>query len=142
MILLVSFYVSGCETTPTSQNEKASNIAPVQTGLPPQKLAPGECGLFIWTTDTSKKFIGFETADEAKLFLNGQILSVNRQENEGLNVRERQYDLPNEGVATLSLEPGKSLKDGASFSGQIVSKTPDGWDRVTPVVALSNCLTQ
>ena len=142
LMISISFFLSGCGTTPDNQNESASNIASVQTGLPPQKLSPGECGLFIWTTNQSRKFIGFETSNEGKLFLDGQTLSVARVENEGLDARERRYELPNGEFATLSLEPGKSLKDGQSFAGQIVSKTTDGWDRVTPVVALSNCAAQ
>tara|TARA_R110002020_G_scaffold345588_3_gene559543 strand:- start:2184 stop:2636 length:453 start_codon:yes stop_codon:yes gene_type:complete len=142
LVISISLFLSGCGTTPNNQSESASKIAVVQTGLPPQKLSPGECGLFIWTTDTSRKFIGFETSSEGKLFLDGQILSVARVGNEGLDAEERRYELPGGQFATLSLEPGKSLKDGQSFAGQIVSKTSDGWDRVTPVVALSNCATQ
>lgn len=131
---------SGCGTTPDKQDEKLAKIVPVQTGLAPQKLAPGECGLFIWTTDKTRTFIGFETSNTTKLFLNGQTLEATREGEGELNAAEREYKLPDGQIVPLSLERGKDLKDGEGFSGQITTKTSDGWDRVTPIVALSSCV--
>lgn len=140
LLFTTSLFLSGCASTPNEQEENLGKIVSVPTGLPPQKLDPGECGLFIWTTNQSRKFIGFETSNEAKLFLEGQTLAASRIEQGPLNANYRQYRLPDGQAVPLTLERGEDLKDGESFSGQIITKTQDGWDRVTPVVALSSCV--
>lgn len=141
LFFLTSLLVSGCGTTPVKNKEgQVAKIVPVRSGLAPQTLEPGECGLFVWTTDEARLFIGFETSKIAKLYLNGQTLIVTRDDEGELNATDRRYKLPNGQSVPLSLEPGKDLKDGEGFSGQIVTKTTDGWDRVTPIVALSSCV--
>ncbi len=124
---------------PDSSPKKISESVPVRTGLSPQKLSPGECGLFIWTANEARNFIGFETSNIAKLYLNEQSITVTREDDGELNDLERQYTLPGGASVPLSLEPGKDLKGGESFSGQMINKTLEGWDRVTPIVALASC---
>lgn len=131
--------LSACGTTPVSTADKVSESASVRKGLSPQKLSPGECGLFIWTANDSRNFIGFETSKVVKLFINETSMAVTREDEGELNALERRYKLPDGQNVPLSLEPGKDLKGGESFSGQLTSKTSEGWDRITPIVALASC---
>jgi len=140
LIFFTSLLIGGCGTTPNKEETKLAKPVLVRSGLAPQNLDSGECGLFIWTTDKTRTFIGFETSNIAKLFLNGQTQAVTREREGELTARERTYKLANGETVPLSLEPGTDLKGGEGFSGQIVTKTSDGWDRVTPIVALASCV--
>jgi len=95
--------------------------------------------MFIWTANDARSFIGFETSKVAKLYLNEKPMVVTREGDGELNALERRYKLPDGQSVPLSLEPGKDLKGGESFSGQLTSKTSEGWDRITPIVALASC---
>ncbi|CAM3654963.1 hypothetical protein [Litorimonas haliclonae] len=137
--LFFACVLNACGTTAGSTADKVSEPASVRTGLSPQKLSPGECGLFIWTANDARSFIGFETSNVAKLYLDEKPMAVTREDEGELNALERRYKLPDGQNVPLSLEPGKDLKGGESFSGQLTSKTSEGWDRVTPIVALASC---
>lgn len=118
--------------------EKSRTLA----SLPPQTLAPGQCGLFLWTAGVKRSFIGFENTEEGKLLLESEVLVVKRRRQGALEDEERFYEVVGKQPIKLSLRDGVEIKEGQRFSGSLTTKTSEGWDRVIPVVALTTCLPE
>lgn len=135
-IALLAFGFAGCATTNSATIESPEPLSQ----LPPQNLASGECGLFIWTIGEPKRFIGFETHNQAKLLLNGRVKEVIRQEGEGLNALSRVFKTPQGESIDLVLEPSDPIDKGQRFLGRLTTQTEDGWDKIIPVMAISSCI--
>jgi hypothetical protein len=148
---LLSLSLIGCaslsEIRPETRNNKTDISTKEYTDrLPPQKLPPGQCGLFIWTADTEQTFIGFETDDRVKLILEGQRLEGRRIYKDGIVFPDRIYSL--EGGAKgaieipVSLVEDKEIAEGTRYYGRFKSLTENGWERLTPIVALYSCVSE
>lgn len=142
---LFVFALSACASLPVSEKTKMSEPSRAESGvpsdiLPPQKLGLGQCGLFIWTADTTPKFIGFESANEAKFVMDGKIEMARRTEETTNDPLRRTYLLPETNKSlSLNLERDGDIAEGERFVGRLTSTTSEGWDKLVPVVALLSC---
>lgn len=155
-LLTLSLFLSvaGCSTAPRS--EEPARIAKLATpvpelpveGLPPQKLAPGECGLFLWGMSAPRRFVFFAKASSATaLFLHeGAPLQVALTDTGGevfgQFFTETTYMTATGDMAVeLVLTPGDILEGGQQVrSGRIVSRGKDGWETVLPVTGARACM--
>ena len=108
-------------------------------GLAPRSLESGECGLFIWQADKTKNFIAYEGKKGTVLYHDGREVNlkmISKAEKTG----EHHYEDPEgKSVSILLQNPEKSPNGVRYKAGRLTSMTADGWERVTPVVALYNC---
>jgi hypothetical protein len=141
LLLFHVFGLSACATLPSLEpTQKSVETQSPQGVLPPQTLASGQCGLFVWTAGQRQKFVGFETNGTAKYILNNLRTEAVRSDAGALDSASRQYVVSETGQTfNLSLEPDREIAEGQRFNGQLSSKTAEGWDRLMPVVALLNC---
>lgn len=146
-LLMGLLTLPACASVPGSNQTEPSPPSQVFTDrLPPQNLAPGKCGLFIWAGGERQKFIGFETEGEIKLILGGETLEGRRVFETEESEFERSYEVkPFEGAlkeVSLSLIEDREIAEGFRYSGRLKSQTDAGWERLTPVVALYSCVSQ
>lgn len=116
-------------------------------GLDPQTLGPGDCGMFLWTQTTPRRFVFFarggsaaarmlvgeETIDLAQTGTGGEIF--------GQFMTEARY-APRSGapVVDVAVEPGDLLEDGQRISGGLIRLTDaQGWETILPVVGVRAC---
>jgi len=150
---ITSFYaavllgLSACETAIPSQSPNSVITTKSADSLPPQELAIGDCGLFVWSAQ-SRQFMlfaqGTERATWAKngvqssLFPMGDdpISDLNRQvpAQKFVDASGQQFD--------LSFTKAAALGQAIRYSqGSWRYKDKDGWDSFTPVYGLSTCIT-
>ncbi|MBA4225268.1 MAG: hypothetical protein C0456_01440 [Hyphomonas sp.] len=154
-ISLIAGCLAGCASGPAAK-QTASAVAAMESpvaevpaeGLPPQKLAAGECGLFLWGMAAPRRFTFFTEASsgEALVLHNGaaQRLIVTDTDGEvfGQFFTETQY-LSADGTwsVNLSLKPGEMLEGGQRVeSGRLVTTGADGWETVLPVTGVRACI--
>lgn len=154
-ISLIAGCLTGCASGPAAK-QTGSAVAAMESpvaevpadGLPPQKLAAGECGLFLWGMAAPRRFIFFTepSSGEALVLHNGaaQRLIVTNTDGEvfGQFFTETQY-LSADGTwsVNLSLKPGEMLEGGQRVeSGRLVTTGADGWETVLPVTGVRACI--
>lgn len=118
------------------------------TSLPAQSLAPGDCGLFIWTANNERRFILFSQSQTQKgvWYSRGDIhmLTVKNEAGEPANEQfpETSYMTLAGTKLSISLAQRETITDGTRFkSGTLKVFDPEAWERVMPVVGLSACQT-
>ncbi len=135
----------GCASISTPEN--APDISPPQVNkLAPRNLAPGECGLFVWTADAQKRFILFsQSSKKAGAWLdsgNEVPLVITAESGDPANGQypDVVYRNSEQAAMDLSLTGRESIDDGTRFkAGTLKFEDVDGWERVLPVVGLSAC---
>lgn len=154
-ISLIAGCLTGCASG-SAAKQSGSAVAVMESpvaevpveGLPPQKLAAGECGLFLWGMAAPRRFTFFTEASsgEALVLHNGaaQRLIVTDTDGEvfGQFFTETQY-LSADGTwsVNLSLKPGEMLEGGQRVeSGRLVTTGADGWETVLPVTGVRACI--
>jgi len=155
LVSAVSLLLAAC----ASNSDERSVTSSVQTmdspvsevppeGLPPQSLAAGECGLFLWGMAAPRRFTFFteSSSGEALILLDEapQKLIVTDTNGEvfGQFFTETQY-LSADGTwsVNLSLKPGELLEGGQRIeSGRLVTTGADGWETVLPVTGVRACI--
>lgn len=117
-------------------------------GLPPQSLAAGECGLFLWGMAAPRRFTFFteSSSGEALILLDEapQKLIVTDTNGDvfGQFFTDTHY-LSADGTwsVNLSLKPGELLEGGQRIeSGRLVTTGADGWETVLPVTGVLACI--
>jgi hypothetical protein len=117
-------------------------------GLPPQRLDPGECGLFLWGQTPPNRFIFFSKAGSgAGLALIGES-AVNVQLTAGRGAIFGEFNTSSEYVTTdgtwavsIEVKPGEMLEDGQRIeSGRMLQTNPEGWQTILPVVGVRACI--
>lgn len=142
LIIASVFVVAGlsaCATSPT-----ASQPPVAKTALAPQTLAPQQCGLFVWTADTARRFILFsQSQSQSAQYFDGTAditLSITQQSG-----RQRDGQFPQQTFdngLSLSLRAPDPIDNGTRYRGGTLTGTDAmGWDVVQPVVGLSTCQT-
>ncbi len=139
--------VSSGSNDETTQPNTVAVEAP-DIGLPSQRLADGECGLFLWSQTDISKFtffskaatrramilIGDEAVDLAEVSATGELFGQFRTE------LAYQF-LDGDGGVELQFTPGEDLIDGQRISsGRIVRTDPEGWQTITPVIGVRACV--
>lgn len=152
--LLSLLIASACAASPRSDEPAAiANLAAAPPevpaeGLPAQKLAPGECGLFLWGMSAPRRFVFFTEASsgEALILHDGapQRLVVAEAGGEvfGQFFTESGYTAPGANwTVILTLAPGELLEGGQRVrSGRLVTRGADGWETVLPVTGVRACM--
>ena len=115
-------------------------------GLPAQKLAPSECGLFLWSKTDTSRFVFFAKAgaNQALFLLDdtpAQLQSVSEQgQIFGQFYTDTKYVTESGQEISLSYESGEDLTNGARISnGTIQYSDKDGWLTVLPVLGVRVC---
>lgn len=130
---------TACASTPSTP---APNPVDVKA-LSAQSLAPGDCGLFVWSAGVDKQFIFFSRSKtnsgvwygpdgETSIIMSGK---------SGVPT-DGQYpkqDFKDAGLS-LSLKSPEIITQGTRYKqGTLTHLSPEGWDVVTSVVGLSTC---
>jgi len=150
--------LSGCQTgfdfsrsgqssrSPDAGLISALSVIPV-SGLGPQTLAPGECGLFLWSKTDLSKFIFFSKAQSGQAVMaQGEVvrsLTQTRTEGEifGQFTTSMRFAVrrPEQNI-TLEFEAGEMLEDGQRIErGLLTASGQDGWRTKLPVLGVRAC---
>lgn len=152
LVMVIGVAVTGACTTQAQKPQPA----PVEaadpsslrflTGLPPQNLAPNECGLFLWSKTDISKFVFFKKAGEQQaLFYLDTAPARLEQTSFGGTIFGQFYTQLSYRTDTgqdieLSYQPGVELEDGARIaSGTIQYTDKEGWRTVLPILGARVC---
>lgn len=153
-VMLPTILVASCATAPAapaagSPVSAMSSISEVPVdGLPPQVLAAGECGLFLWGMAAPRRFTFFTEASSGEALVLHEsapqklIMTDTNGEVFGQFFTEMQY-LSADGTwsINLTLKPGEVLEGGQRVeSGRLVTTGADGWETVLPVTGVRACI--
>jgi hypothetical protein len=145
--------LAACASSPEQEAAKAAAAAPAIStvpaeGLPPQRLAPGECGLFLWSMSAPRRFVFFTKGSSGDaLVLIGDKTTTIPMTSAGGDVfgqfltKMTFEDLASKAKVSVSIDPGKPLEGGQRVeSGNIQFRDADGWETVLPVTGVRACM--
>ena len=139
--------LAACANKPAPAQSVASATNEIaRTGeLPSQALAPGACGLFLWTQSAPVRFVFFTEAGSGKAVMNIDgtesplELTSSRGALFGQFMTEMTFRSPN-GKVGLSFKPGEMLDGGQRIEdGRLSVVSKDGWETMIPVLGVSAC---
>jgi len=103
---------------------------------PTSDLAPGQCGLFGWSTDETRSFIFY--ADEKTARYASVEGSTDLFAQSAFPATE--YRDPAGETVSLRLGDGEVMVGGMRYPGAtIVTTTDEGWERLQPVAIIKTC---
>jgi hypothetical protein len=117
-------------------------------GLPPQRLAPGKCGLFLWGMSAPRQFVFFaeSPATSGLVLLDGGPVRLPVTSSGGEVFGQFVSELELEEAATgrvveITLKPGENLDGGQRVdSGNITIRDAEGWETILPVTGVRACM--
>ena len=145
---------ASCSSTPTVPDDPQSRLAAIQpaidsvpaSGLGPQELKSGECGVFLWSQTDVSKFIFFSKAlSGSAVFAQGRQPMRLTQSGVGGEIfgqfNTRMEYVANDGrVVSLDLVPGDMLEGGQRIeSGLLTLADREGWLTKLPVLGVRAC---
>lgn len=145
LVLTPLLVLSGCASMP---NSATTDIKQERDGLSARNLAAGECGVFVWTGDTSRRFILFSQSGKREAVWDspdGELaLEISDQSGpiqNGQYPKQTFIDPANPEIRlSLNLRDSQIIASGTRYkSGTFNIKKAGEWDRVIPVVGLSMC---
>lgn len=154
LALSLIVWVANCASAPTIQNDPQARLAAIQpaidsvpaSGLGPQELKSGECGVFLWSQTDVSKFIFFSKAlSGSAVFAQGRQPMRLTQSGVGGDIfgqfNTRMEYVANDGrVLTLDLVPGDLLEGGQRIeSGLLTLADREGWLTKLPVLGVRAC---
>lgn len=158
MIRIVSMAVSAavlaaCASAPDNAPQKsvaanqATSAVPTD-GLPAQKLAPGECGLFLWGMAAPRKFVFFLKANtgDGLVLIDDKSHALRMVSARGEVFGQFLTEMGFSGSGTdtrvsVTLIPGETLEGGQRVkSGNLLFTGADGWETVLPVTGVRACM--
>jgi len=121
----------GCATT-TPETVKSAEIP----GSPTSNLAPGQCGLFGWSTDDTRSFIFYADEKSARYASADGPIDLNAQSAfPATEYRDTAGD-----TVSLRLGEGETMVGGMRYpSARIATLTDEGWERLQPVAIIKTC---
>lgn len=132
-----------------AQNAVAATAAMAtipDSALGPQDLAPGECGLFLWSKTDLTKFIFFSKAITGTALISrteGPVLLTQtgaRGDIFGQFNTQMDYLDPNGVQFALKMEPGEELEGGQRVASALITTTnAEGWQTKLPVLGVRAC---
>lgn len=138
------------KTGPESRSQNGAGSSR-QAGLSAQELKPGDCGLFLWATNDTRRplvFFRLTGSSEAEGLLAGQSYRLTLMDQAdavipGLFLREH-YSVKGANHQTvrlrLQVEQGGTMLTGVKIPGGIITvDDPKEGSRVTPVTGLYAC---
>lgn len=149
------FLGAACQSAPPEnpQAERARLLAQrpaidsvPRSGLGPQELQPGECGLFLWSQTDVSKFIFFSRAlSGTALFAQDEAPMALTQSGAGGNIfgqfnTEMRYIADDGRQLELTLEPGDELQGGQRVERGLINLTDgEGWQTKLPALGVRAC---
>ena len=132
-LLLSAICLSACATQSTgSTSENQAS----QKSLERVELAPGECGMFGWTSDEKRSFVFYADRETSKFFPEDQIVELTAQ----AAFPSLAYLDPFSRPVTINLGAGEQIIGGLRYpSSSIRSVTDEGWERIIPVSIVRAC---
>ena len=133
-------------TMPASTRDLFNAVPP--RGLPPQRLDPGECGLFLWGQTPPNRFIFFSKAGSGAGIALIEESAVNVQLTAGRGPVFGEFNTNSDYITTdriwevsIEVEPGEMLEDGQRVeSGRMLQTNPEGWQTILPVIGVRACI--
>lgn len=123
--------VAGCATTSPSAVKSAE-----LSGGPTSELAPGQCGLFGWSTDETRSFIFYADEKTARYASADGPTDLVAQS----VFPATEYRDPAGGTVSLRLGNGETMVGGMRYPGaRIATTTDEGWERFQPVAIIKTC---
>ncbi|MEM6898983.1 MAG: hypothetical protein AAF583_04340 [Pseudomonadota bacterium] len=156
-VSIAAIAFSGCATTVSdparertasaSTSAAVSSTQNLRSGLPPQSLEAGECGLFLWSQTEITRLIFFARAGDnaASVFVENETVSLRLNvaggDIFGQFLTDLIYDAQSlGGEVNVIYTPGEELEGGARISsGRISYVDSEGWTRVLPVLGVRAC---
>lgn len=132
-LLVLSFVLAGCATTPQDNTENPKVISG-------KTLAPGECGLYVWTADTTKTFTLFAAPHEISYLKKGEMVRLTEKSPTSPPASVRNFTDAEGKSLTLTLLSPEEIDGGIRYkAGRLTSLSEDGWEKVMPIVGLYAC---
>ncbi|MEL7541697.1 MAG: hypothetical protein AAGJ51_12410 [Pseudomonadota bacterium] len=151
------FAIAACQSSPAATDQTRERLMAMQpainsvpsSGLGPQELLDGECGLFLWSQTDVTKFIFFSKAltGTALFAQDGTPVSMTQTMAGGdifgqFNTRMEYVTADNRAVE-LTLEPGEVLEGGQRLERGLLSLADrDGWLTKLPVLGVRACKSE
>lgn len=133
-VLALGLMFSGCATL--SQNDSKLS----ETAMGSKTLAPGDCGLYVWTAGTAKTFTLFASPSEISYFKGSSEIRLTEEQASTPPKTTRKFKDEAGKVLSLTLLSPQEIDGGIRYkSGRLTSLSDDGWDIVVPVVGLYAC---
>ena len=131
--LALGLLLAGCATlAPQSETEM-----PAFSG---KTLAPGECGLYVWTADAAKTFTLFASPSEITYLQAGRDMPLTEKSPTTPPSINREFIDSDGKRLSLTLLSPQDIDGGTRYkSGRLVSLSEDGWEKVVPIVGLYAC---
>ncbi|MEO1641956.1 MAG: hypothetical protein AAFR74_01375 [Pseudomonadota bacterium] len=146
--------LAGCASIPVEEGrapvgQMRANAELPPSGLGPQTLAPGECGLFLWSKTDTTKFIFFSRAVSG--------IALFKPGNETLNLQqiaaggtifgqfntEQGFAADDGSMVELSFVPGDELTGGQRIADGLITITDaEGWRTKLPVLGIRACMPE
>ena len=149
IIALFAFSAAACGSVPGPTSAAPAQAAPSGpvASLPPQTLAPGACGLFLFERRAPRRFVVFEdlTARTVQIVHDGEIFELGVTEQRGALVTgesfRRVYLDPRRNITfTLTGEVGEETGSGPRLEGVLLTvQTLDGGRVVRPLGGVRSC---
>jgi hypothetical protein len=140
-------FLGACAGTPAPSSALASAAEVISNSgeLPSQTLAPGACGLFLWTQSQPVRFVFFTEAgtDTALINIDGTQTPLQLTSTGGSLfgqfMTQMTYRSPTGNVG-ISFQPGERLDGGQRVrNGRLSLVGKDGWETMIPLLGLSAC---
>ena len=138
--------VSACASNSKSSKSKKTDTVKQQDRLAPRNLDQGDCGLFVWTAESARRFVLFSQSklDTASWWDDSSEVDIVRTGFEGYAVHDQpptqSFALADGGTLKLSLKDPEDVDNGTRYkAGAITQIGSDGWEKVIPVFGLAAC---
>jgi len=145
--------MTACAGTPDAspaadtQSAAATRDVPAE-GLLPQRLAPGQCGLFLWGMSAPRKFVFFTegTAGDALILIDDMATRLPMTSAGGdvfgqFLTQMGFTDAATGSTVVVTIEPGEALEGGQRVdTGNILFRNAEGWETILPVTGVRACM--
>ena len=131
--------LTSCASTPSTPSSTSVN----SKALSAQSLAPGECGLFVWSAGVDKQFTLFSRSKTNTGVWYGPdgetALNLTGRSGATTDGQYPKQDFAEAGLS-LVLKGPEVITQGTRYKqGILKQQSPEGGYKVTPVVGLSMC---
>ena len=150
----LAIVLAGCQSSGPDPAEERARLLAMKpaidsvpsSGLGPQELLVGECGLFLWSQTDISKFIFFSKAlSGTATFAQNELPVALTQIGAGGEIfgqfnTDMTYQTEDGREIALSIEAGDTLNGGQRISSGLINvRDQQGWDTKLPVLGVRAC---